>query len=185
LIPRLARNTEAIESLQTARGLLEAAGRENSREYGRTLRNIGISRWRSDDLEAAREAYEAALAVYDQVLEPGHPETTYTVNSLAILSYNLKDYEAARPMFERGLANLERTLGPGHRDTASMMNNLGLLLLDMGLIEEARPKIVESLRIRESVLGPRHEHRARTPATPAALPTDAGRGHARAGCLPR
>jgi len=153
----LARNTEAIESLQTARGLLEAAGRENSREYGRTLRNIGISRWRSDDLEAAREAYEAALAVYDQVLEPGHPETTYTVNSLAILSYNLKDYEAARPMFERGLANLERTLGPGHRDTASMMNNLGLLLLDMGLIEEARPKIVESLRIRESVLGPRHE----------------------------
>jgi len=153
----LARNAKALSVLQTARNMLETSGHDTSREYGRVLRNIGISQWRSNDFEAARESYEAALSVYEQSLEPGHPEISYVVNSLAILNYNLKDFEAAKPMFERGLANLERTLGPEHRDTASMMNNLGLLLLEMDLIEEARPKIEESLRIREVVLGPDHE----------------------------
>jgi non-specific serine/threonine protein kinase/serine/threonine-protein kinase len=153
----LSRHTEALTTLQTAREMLVSSGHDVSREYGRVLRNIGIAQWGAEDFEAARSSYTAALEVYDQVLEPGHPDVTYVVNSLAILNYNLGDYATARPMFERGLANLERTLGPQHRDTASMMNNLGLLLLEMGLPREAAPRIEESLRIREAALGPGHE----------------------------
>jgi len=153
----LSRNAEALSTLEIARSMLESAGYGTSREYGRVLRNIGISHWRAEDFEAARTAYEASLGVYEQALEPGHPDLSYVVNSLAILNYNLGDYHAARPMFERELANLERTLGREHRDTASVMNNLGLLLLEMGLPEEARSRIEESLRIREAVLGPDHE----------------------------
>jgi len=153
----LSKNAEALAALRTARTMLASSGHESTREYGRVMRNIGISQWRLGDSEAARDAYAAALAVYDQILKPGHPDVSYVVNSLAILNYNLGDYDTARSMFERELANLERTLGREHRDTASVMNNLGLLLLKMAQPDEARPRIEESLRIREAVLGPGHE----------------------------
>ena len=153
----LARNEEALATLQKARSMLEASGYTTTAEYGRVLRNIGVSHWSAGDFEAARTAYEESLRVYDLALEPGHPEVSYVVNSLAILNYNLGDFDAARPMFERELANLERTLGREHRNTASVMNNLGLLLLEMGLLDEARTNIEESLQIREAVLGPEHE----------------------------
>jgi len=153
----LARNADSLATLQKARSMLEASGYTTSAEYGRVLRNIGVSHWTAGDFEAARTAYEESLRVYDQALEPGHPEMSYVVNSLAILNYNLGDFDAARPMFERELANLERTLGREHRNTASVMNNLGLLLLEMELLDEARVKIEESLQIREAVLGPEHE----------------------------
>jgi len=134
----LARNADSLATLQKARSMLETSGYTTSAEYGRVLRNIGVSHWTAGDFEAARTAYEESLRVYDQALEPGHPEMSYVVNSLAILNYNLGDFDAARPMFERELANLERTLGREHRNTASVMNNLGLLLLEMELLDEAR-----------------------------------------------
>ncbi len=153
----LAQNNEALMALHKARSILEAAGHTNTPEYGRVMRNIGMSYWTAQDLEAARSAYEKSLDVYDQTLKSGHPEISYVVNSLAILNYNLQDFVAARPMFERELENLQRTLGPEHRNTASIMNNLGFLLLEMNLVDEAKPKIEEALRIREKVLGPMHE----------------------------
>ncbi len=156
----LARHGESLATLEAARTMLERSGYATTAEMGRVLRNIGISHWGLGDFEAAREAYEESLRVYEQVLDPGHPEVSYVVNSLAILNYNLGDYDAARPMFERELANLERTLGPEHQNTASVMNNLGFLLLEMGLPSEARPRIQESLRIREKVLGPDHQETA-------------------------
>jgi serine/threonine protein kinase/tetratricopeptide (TPR) repeat protein len=148
---------ESLATLRQARTLLEDAGLADTAEYGRVLRNIGISHWSTNDFEAARAAYEEALRVFDHALEPGHPDVSYVVNSLAILNYNLGDLDAARPLLERELANLQRTLGPEHPNTASIMNNLGLLLLDLGLPDEARPKLLESLRIREAALGPEHE----------------------------
>lgn len=170
----LARNPDAIATLQTARNMLEKADLTATAEYARVLRNIGTSHWSTGDFAAARTAYEESLAVYDQVLEQGHPEVSYVVNSLAILNYDLGDFDSARPMFERELANLERTLGRDHRNTASVMNNLGLLLLDMGLLKEARARITESLAIREAVLGPRHEEVATSLCNLARLEAEEG-----------
>lgn len=180
------RQAEALDALESARVLLANAGMSQSAEYARVVRNKGIVHWAENDFDAARRDYDEALAIYDQVLEPGHPEVSYVVNSLAILNYNLGDYEAARPLLERELANLERTLGPEHPHTASIMNNLGLLLLDMGLVDEAAPRIEESLRVREAVLGPDHEdvatslvNRAKlrlATGDPAAALADAERG---------
>ena len=126
----LAQHADALATLEAARAMLESTSHTMTAEYGRVLRNIGISHWGTGDFEAARKAYEESLDVYEQVLDPGHPEVSYVVNSLAILNYNLGHFEAARPMFERELANLERTLGPEHQHTASVMNNLGFLLLE-------------------------------------------------------
>ena len=148
--------SEALDTLAEARAMLEGAGLTETAEYGRNLRNVGISHWSAGDFEAARTAYKESLAIFDKVLDDGHPDVSYVVNGLAILNYNLGDFDAARPMFERELANLERTLGREHQHTASIMNNLGLLLLEMGLIDEARPRIEESLAIREALLGPDH-----------------------------
>jgi serine/threonine protein kinase/tetratricopeptide (TPR) repeat protein len=153
----MGRGEDSLAALGQARDLLQQAGLAQTAEYGRVLRNMGISYWSAEDFDKARAAYDEALQVYDQVLEPGHPEISYVVNSLAILNYNLGDFDAARPLFERELENLERTLGHEHQHTASLMNNLGLLLLEMGLVDEAAPKIEESLRIREKLLGPEHE----------------------------
>ncbi|MEO1246534.1 MAG: serine/threonine-protein kinase [Pseudomonadota bacterium] len=153
----VAKHEESLRTLAEARSMLDRAGMEDTAEYARVIRNIGISQWGDGDVEAARASYDQSLEIYDRVLEAGHPEVSYVVNSLAILNYNLGDFDAARPLLERELRNLERTLGREHQHTASIMNNLGLLLLDMGLIEEAAPKINESLEIRETLLGPDHE----------------------------
>ena len=153
----LSLNDDALGTMLEAQSLLESYGLADDAEYGRVVRNIGITQWAKGEFEAARASYAQALDIFDATLGEGHPDSSYVSNSLAILNYNLGDYDAARPLLERELANLERTLGRNHRNTASIMNNLGLLLLDMGNPDEARPLIEESLAIREAVLDENHE----------------------------
>jgi tetratricopeptide (TPR) repeat protein len=62
----------------------------------------------------ARPLYERALAIYEQVLGPQHPNVATLLNNLAGLLHNQGEYAAARPLYERALAIYEQVLGSEH-----------------------------------------------------------------------
>jgi tetratricopeptide (TPR) repeat protein len=80
----------------------------------------------------AQPLYERALAIYERVLGPDHPDTAASLSNLALLLRAQGDLAGARPLFERALAIRERVLGPDHPNTAESLNNLASLLKDQG-----------------------------------------------------
>jgi tetratricopeptide (TPR) repeat protein len=104
----------------------------------------------------ARELFERALAISEQVRGPDHRDTAMGLNNLGILLSDQGDFAGARPLLERALAIREKVLGPGNPGTALSVNNLGVLLSDQGDLAGARPLLERALAIRETVLGPWH-----------------------------
>ena len=58
--------------------------------------------------------FERALAIWERVLGPDHPDTAVSLNNLGGLLYSSRgSTRRARPLYERALAIRERVLGPG------------------------------------------------------------------------
>jgi tetratricopeptide (TPR) repeat protein len=65
-------------------------------------------------VSGARPLFERALAIWERVLGPDHPQTAQGLNNLALLLKDQGEVDAARALFERALAIRERVLGPDH-----------------------------------------------------------------------
>jgi tetratricopeptide (TPR) repeat protein len=117
----------------------------------------------------ARLLHERALAIREQVLGPGHPDTAASLNDLALLLEVQGDLAGAQPLCERALAIREQALGPEHPETAHSLNNLAMLLQAQGDLAGARPLHERALVIKERVLGPDHPDTATTLDNLAAL----------------
>jgi tetratricopeptide (TPR) repeat protein len=81
-----------------------------------------------------------ALAIYEQVLGPNHPDTASSLNNLAALYGNQGQYAEAESLLQRALAIYEQVLGPDHPDTASNLNKLAALYRAQGQYAEAEPR---------------------------------------------
>jgi tetratricopeptide (TPR) repeat protein/transcriptional regulator with XRE-family HTH domain len=121
---------------------------------GRALGHTG-------DLGAARPWHERALATWERVLGPDHPDTAESLNNLGALLSSQGELAAARPLYERALAIRERVLGPDHRDTGESLNNLAVLLKQQGELAAARPLYERAVAIHERVHGPDHSDTAK------------------------
>jgi tetratricopeptide (TPR) repeat protein len=130
-----------------ARGDESAASLHN--ELGYVLQDL-------KDLTGARTCYERALAIYEQVLGPTHPDTAQSLNNLGALLTEQGDLTGARVYYERALAICVHALGHAHPFTAITLNNLGNLLKTQGDLAGARPYFEQALAIHEQVLGSRH-----------------------------
>jgi tetratricopeptide (TPR) repeat protein len=117
---------------------------------------IGFYLQHYGNLIAARPYYERALAIWEKVLGPEHPDKALSLNNLGYLLDSMGDSAGARPYYERALAIREKVLGPEHPHTATSLNNLGMLLKAMGDYAGARPYYERALAIQEKVLGPEH-----------------------------
>ena len=71
--------------------------------------------------------WNRALAGYEKVLEPEHPNTLLMVYNLGFLYHARGKFEKARAMWDRALAGYEKALGPEHLDTLRVVRNLGVL----------------------------------------------------------
>lgn len=106
------------------------------------------------DYAKVEPLYRRALAIFEKVLEPEHPNFGDIYNNLAALYYTTGDYERAEVFYRRGLAIREKAFGPEHTAVASSLNNLAGTFLDRGMNEQAEPLYRRAIEIRERIAGP-------------------------------
>jgi tetratricopeptide (TPR) repeat protein len=104
----------------------------------------------------AEPLFRKALAVYEEVLGPRHPDTATCSSNLAANFQAQGRSKEAEPRFRQALAVKEEALGPRHPDTAQSYNNLAVNLLYQGRYREAEPLLRKALAAWKDVLGPRH-----------------------------
>ena len=138
------------------RHVVDAAFEREDETAATLSTNFGYYLRMSGDLAGARPYYERALAIFERVLGPEHPDTAASLNNLGQLLQDLGDLTGARAYLKRALTICERVLGPEHSATAASLNNLGLLLQAQGDLVGARPYYERALAISERVLGPEH-----------------------------
>lgn len=99
---------------------------------------------------------QRALALYEMVLGPGHPDVGTALNNLAEV-YRLQGrYADAEPLYKRSLAIREMALGPDHPEVANSLTNLAVLYDSRGRHGEVELLYKRALAIREKSLGVEH-----------------------------
>jgi tetratricopeptide (TPR) repeat protein len=114
------------------------------------------------DLPGARPYFERALAIFERVLGPDHPDTGMSYGNLAGVFEGTGDYLSALPLREKAIKVHEKVFGEAHPITATSFNNMGALLRAMGDLPAARPYLERALAICERVLGPDHPDTAQS-----------------------
>ena len=74
--------------------------------------------------EEALPLHQRALALWEQVLGPTHPDVAWSLNNLAIIYRVQGRFAEALPLYQRALALREQGLGLAHPDVAMSLNNL-------------------------------------------------------------
>ena len=110
--------------LHAERAYTMAQSWHDSRREAQALNAMGNTLSQGAHFSRAKDAFVKALAIYERVLGPDHPDTARCLAKLALV-YNAQGrYADAEPLFQRALAIYERVLGPDHPDTATSLDNL-------------------------------------------------------------
>jgi tetratricopeptide (TPR) repeat protein len=126
------------------------------RDLVHVLNNLGYQRQEDEDLDAARDLYNRALAICTQEFSPMDVDTAQTMNNLAYLSRVQGNELGARQQYEQALAIREQTLGPDHRETATSLNDLAMVLWEQGDLMGAQPYLERAVATYEQAIGPSH-----------------------------
>ena len=87
-------------------------------QTARLLARVGQYQEARAQYTPARELLARAVAIFEAVYGPEHPEVAGTLDYLGIVQQQLGELEAARATVERALAIFEQRLGPQHPYTA-------------------------------------------------------------------
>jgi tetratricopeptide (TPR) repeat protein len=136
------------------RFVAERAAETGSGHAGRLLHELAYHLKAMAQLTAAKSAYELALASFERVLRPDHPDIVHTVNSLGTTLHELGDLHCAKAAYVRSLAMHELHFGPNHPKIAVPLNNLGKVLHDLGDSAGARAAYERALEIDEKASAP-------------------------------
>jgi tetratricopeptide (TPR) repeat protein len=145
---------------------LAAAGHAEAVEVaseatGHLLNQAGLYLRGRAEFAGAREAYQRALAIFEEVFGVDHPNVATLVNNLGLVLRDLGDLAVARRAFEQALAIDEAAFGPDHPRVAIRVNNLGLVLRDLGDLAVAWEAFERALAIDEAAFGFEHPNVAR------------------------
>ncbi|MGF1475787.1 MAG: tetratricopeptide repeat protein, partial [Geminicoccaceae bacterium] len=86
-------------------------------EVARTLGNLGNVLEALGDYQAARDAQNSALKIFEKAYGPDHPEVAITLTNLGIVLRELGETSEARDCFDRAASIFEARLGPDHSYT--------------------------------------------------------------------
>jgi tetratricopeptide (TPR) repeat protein len=136
------------------RAVTEAAQRREDIQTARLNMALGTALYLLGDYADAQFLDERALALYEQVVGPDHPDIALSLNNLAMLYRAQGRYGAAEPLLQRALALVERVEGPNHPHVAVSLNNLALLYRVQGRYEVAEPLLQRALALVERVVDP-------------------------------
>jgi tetratricopeptide (TPR) repeat protein len=79
------------------------------------------------------------LRIWEQQVDPDHPEVASALNGLALLYTEQGKYAQAEPLYQRALQIREQQVGPDHPHVASALNNLALLSYKQRKYAQAEP----------------------------------------------
>lgn len=112
------------------------------------LSSTGHATLARGDYDAAKLAFEAALAIQRAALGGDHADVADTLNQLGRISLEQGDHGAALAYFEEVLAIRRRVFGEDHKEVAAILNNLGILHKENGDFAQARRCHLRALEIR-------------------------------------
>lgn len=96
---------------------------DDSPDIAANLVNLGNVYHVTEDLNAAEEHFNRALAIYEKS-RPKSSVYAYTLSNLGNVAYDKKNYQAAKDNHARALAILQPT-SPNSLDVAKVLGNLG------------------------------------------------------------
>ncbi|MFN8548732.1 MAG: CHAT domain-containing tetratricopeptide repeat protein [Candidatus Eisenbacteria bacterium] len=170
----LARYDEEETLLARAAAIYQKAGMTEHPEYG-VLEHVRGSRFQAlGQYDAAVEALQHSVDIFDHSLGPDSQELTRPLTSLGTIARRRGDYAKARLYQERALAIAEKSLGREHLLVANYCNNLAGVLYELGSLKEALPYVERGLRIREKALPPDHPDLAQSYRSMAILTEELG-----------
>ena len=114
------------------------------------------------DYGKALEYYQKDLAISEEVLGLGHPDTAATYNNIGLIYWAMGDYVTALEYYQKALGVFEEVLGLVHPSTAATYNNIGSVYQTMGDYGKALEYHQKALGIVEEVLGLGHPDTAVT-----------------------
>ena len=104
------------------------------------------------ELSAARAAFEASLAIMEDLLGDEHPDLAYPLTNLAIAAALAGDVDVGLPLIERAMALTQRWFTEDHPSFAARLENIAVFYAKMGDRERA-------LRLQRRVLTLHVAHR--------------------------
>ncbi|MCB9749611.1 MAG: tetratricopeptide repeat protein [Myxococcales bacterium] len=120
---------------------------------GQLLHNVGIIHSVRGELDAARDAYTAALERKRRTLPRDDPELIYSMANLAYTLHQRREYEAAIELLSDALARGDEALGSRHPQIALVASMLASSLIATGQYGRARAAIERALEIHGDVDG--------------------------------
>mmetsp|Transcript_45 Transcript_45/g.153 ORF Transcript_45/g.153 Transcript_45/m.153 type:complete len:238 (-) Transcript_45:297-1010(-) len=137
-----------FEAQQAAESALQAVGD--------SMHLLGWERRNQGSAALAVPLYAAALAVYEAVLGPGHPQAASTLVNLGNAFFDLGRHPEAAALYRRSLAIDEEVLGTEHPDVAMDLSNLGIVYRNLGHLPQARRLFLRARRLLAQALGEDH-----------------------------
>ena len=125
----------------------EASDRADHPDFARTLDNLAVLLWRSNQIAEAEPLFRHALAILEASIGPDHPDVAATLNNLAGLLRDTNRLAEAEPLYWRALAIDEASYGADHPNYARTLDNLGALLSRANRLGEAEQLFRTSAKI--------------------------------------
>jgi tetratricopeptide (TPR) repeat protein len=150
-----ARFAEAEAWASMGVSLARRAGRGTPAEAYALNRRGGLHLERAQ-LDAAERDYEEALAIYERVRGPDHPDIGLALTSLGRVHDQRGDLDEAEALHVRAHDVLASAFGPEHPEVAVALSNIGTVREARGDYEGALAHHLKALDIVLPVLGPEH-----------------------------
>ncbi len=145
----LGRLAEAGVDFEAAAGLLAAESLPDRERRAENRLRRGSQAWMTGDLEAAREAYAAAVAEWRAAGVADASRLARAVDAHASALYALGRMEEAVAGFEEAVALRSRVLGDAHPLTARSLSHLGAARFELDQLDGARGALQRSLAVYE------------------------------------
>jgi len=95
------------------------------------LNNLAALLEETERMPEAEKLMRRAVAIFEKVLGPEHPNVAVSLNNLSNLLKDSDRLGEAEPLMRRALAILEASLGPDHPTTRIAGENLDVLEAEM------------------------------------------------------
>jgi tetratricopeptide (TPR) repeat protein len=149
------RALEGLGKLRAAATVLNRAVRIDAKQvgvdhpkYATHRANLATIEWAQGNLDLARQGFEQAIAVYEQVMSrPAHPNVIDAHANLGSVLIKLGDLQSAKDHLCRAVGLDRQLRGPGHTLVGNDHANLGRLYFAMGDKQRARAQFGRALGI--------------------------------------